>query len=339
MLSIKSEFSEADIYLVKTLASGHPVYKIEGWADDHGKIDTLVVKKEDGANSARTHVQSNVMIMNVVDRRARTEMLSPREIDALKAWCGPRGIGGFQYPQVAMDIMRYMGSLGSWTKMEFKNLTMLDSAAASAQDGDKADVRTISRALKKSGGLEKFGEILAVDLFVGSSDRFYYPSSFEWNTLRKGGKIGLSNPPRFPDKFIVMHNMGNVFVASGANGKGRPIGLEIFDPNNYYRDFDKSIDDNAVAWTGSAFLKSNADDLKVWAGYVITDLETALGPRNRKSSHFSSKRLGSNRKARLVKGIYHGEKIMKRNIEGVRKRGNVQMLQGLEDRGAILGWW
>lgn len=319
MLKLKSRIVEEDIYKVVALAQGHPVFKIEGFGHDSGFIDAIVIKQEPRPD--RRQIQSNLRLMHIVDPKARTHVLHRSEVAALMAWCSEGGLGDSMNAPEAREIRNYMTQGGAWTKMELKTLTLLDDAMDKRLQGDKADVRFIARALKQSGGLEKLGEIIAVDLFVGNQDRFYYPSGY-------GKKLDCGQ------KLKCLGNVGNVFIASGANDSGAPIGLDGFDPNNYYRNFSIPLD-NENAWQG--IVLGNANALKDWVGDVVWDLEYVLGPRNRKNPFGSKNRLGKDRKARILSGIAHGLGVIK--ADTLRRYNQTDMPPGLQTRGSYLGWW
>ncbi|MEN8150234.1 MAG: hypothetical protein ABFS86_10450 [Planctomycetota bacterium] len=327
MLSLNSPINAADIYTAKALAPGHPVFKLDGFGDDRGKIDSVVVKLETNQSSA--NVQAAAMIMTVVDRNARTEALKPLEVGQLKLWAQGGEVPDVDAFQTALDLARQLEIPGAWVKMDVKRLTMLDGAVKKRLDPanpDKADVRLIARALKKHGGLEKLGEIIAADLFNGNTDRFGPP--FELQPGRGPGGIPLD----------AIYNVGNVFVACDGKGRGSPIGLDNYDPASEWKDLNNGdIDPNR--WGGMLLHPRRKADREQYAGLIVSDLEALLGPRNRKFSLSSKNRLGSGRKRRIRNGMGSGAKKLKRALQRWQRTSPSGRLKaGVTAKMAALGW-
>lgn len=327
MLKIDSTIVYTDIYNIVALSQGHPVFKLEGWGDDNGKVDTIVVKMESisvNATSAhRRDVRVATGLMNLVDPSARTIVLKRDEIEQLKMYADGGNVVGQAGLAASNELKKLLADpKGVWTKMEVKQLVKLDDALASRLQGDKADVRVIAAALKGTGGLEKLGQILAVDLFNGNNDRF------DW-------EFGGGKDPDLPARFKVVRNLGNVLVVCGANGTGRPIGLDSYDPNNAFKELGTAL--TAHDKWGGILLAANkgAERLKL-AENVIFDLEMILGPRSRKIPFGSKNRLGSNRKERLLAGMLAGKNVIQRAMVAVKHRPNLP--PGIASRIALLGW-
>lgn len=288
MLSINNPIEENDIYDAKQLAPGHPVFRLDGYGNDAGKIDSIVIKLESGQAPAVGFASAH---MQLIDPRARSVLLTQTELAAVRAWCSHGGVGDVLMVPAAKFLRADLQRPGSWIKMENKQLVNLEDAANSRLGGDKADVRIIARALKAQGGLEGLGGIIAVDLFTGYNDRFVY------NLQNPNEKVGR-NDPTF-GKLNSLQNVGNVFVEIGPNGVARPIGLDNFDPYSEFKSPHQAVDDS---WPGLLLIES--DNVKRhFAERVIEDLEHLLGPRSRKVKFLNSDRLGKRRKDRLVDGI------------------------------------
>ena len=183
-----------------------------------------------------------------------------------------------------------------------------------------------TQALKRSGGLEKLGEIIAADLFNGNTDRFGPP--YNLNPGRGPGGIPLA----------AIYNVGNVFVACDGKGRGKPIGLDNFDPAGESKDVNSANLDKKQ-WGGMLLRPSERANRETYAGLIITDLEALLGPRNRKIPLGTTKRLGNARKARLTKGMVSGAKKLKTTLKAwLRKNPNSQFKAGIAAKMAALGW-
>lgn len=318
-MNIRHPILEEDIWNAVALAPGHPVFKIEGFGEG-SFVDALVIKLEAHKNDA--NVAFAARMMTLVDSNARTHVLKPDEITALKTWCGFGGLGDIRMVPAANELKTMLGIPGAWVKMEVKRLVMLDSAIDKRLKGDKADVRWIARALKHRGGLEKVGEIVAADFFNGNEDRFCWPPP---GVPVPGGTI----------RFQTIQNVGNVFFACGANGSGVPIGLDSFDPNSQQRYLHVAVDEST--WMGRILKPVNGAYRKTFAKNLVSDLEIALGPRNRKNPFAKTHRLGSHRRRRILTGIANGENIMKRYLVNWRNSGQTIPV-GIASKMTILSW-
>lgn len=316
MLSLNSPIVASDIYIVKALAPGHPVFQIEGFGDDHGKVDALVIKQE-GAQAA-TNVKSATSLMNIVDRNARTIVLNPMEVQQLKLWAGGSELPDLTALRAAKELETQLGYQGAWVKMEVKKLTMLDEAVnkrLDANNPDKADVRLIAKGLRKSGGLEKLGEIIAADLFNGNSDRFGTPIKSERMGIASGpGGINL----------VTINNVGNVFFECSGRGSGKPIGLDSYDPRNEWKVLNNSaltgMTPTDFRWGGIVLQRNKKAEREEYAREIVVDMEALLGPRNRKIPRGTTNRLGTRRKARLVHGMDSGAKKIKRALQRWKRK-------------------
>jgi hypothetical protein len=333
MLSIKRPLQAEDIYGAKELAPGHPVFQLEGWGDGNSsKIDTIVIKNESGNTR---NVQLATKMMSIVDSRSTQNVLTVQEVQQLRTWANSADCPNVETFRTTQAVAKALGEGGSWLKMELRQLMTLDSAVNNrVNQGDKADVRVIARALKKHGGLEKLGEIISADLFNGSQDRFAYPPM----TQAQDGKY--ANIP-----LKVVQNVGNVFVACNGNGSGTPIGLDNFDPYGEQRHVDgaqaQNMDLSIHTWGGNLLLKTNGTQRNEFVKATIEDLEALLGggQRNRKTRFGSQARLGTGRKRRLLKGIDSGAKKMNKAFSGYRKRAQGRNFsEGVARKLNTLGW-
>lgn len=337
MLSIRTPFVVEDIFASKELASGHPVYLLEGWAEN-GQVDSIVIKNESGVTR---NVQLAGMLMNVVNPSAKQIPLNPQEMQALRSYAISQEVPDVESFRTVNAIEKALAQGGTWIKMEVKQLIDLKAAVAKSAQGNKDDIRFIAQSLKKSGGLEKLGEIIAADLFNGSNDRFAYPSVQGSATalpkmrgFRKNGDVNLR----------VLQNLGNVFVACTGNGNGAPVGLDNFDPNSQQRFWDgKDNQNNAMnvskgVWGGHLLRSKNKAERLDFAEGVIGDLEALLGgPRKHKTTF----RLGSRRKQRLLKGVDSGARKLKRAFVQWNRQArgqNLQMVQGVAMKLDALKW-
>lgn len=325
MLSIKTPITVDDIHGVYVLAPGHPVYRLEGWGNSSGKVDSIVIKNESGKG---TNVQAAAMIMNVVDRNARQIPLSNQEIQALREFATYKDLPNVECFRAAKEVVKALSQGGTWLKMDLKQLMNLDSAVAKLATGDKSDARIIARSLTKSGGLEKLGEIVAADLFNGSNDRFAYPAI----AVQPGSQV--------------VQNKGNIFIACEKIGKGSPVGLDNFDPYSQHRhisgDQAKNMDLSKETWGGHLLLRANKAYREAFIKALVADLEVLLGGERKRKNPFGSKnRLGTARTSRISKGMESGAKKLQKAFANWRRQGqksNREFEEGVSRKLSTLGW-
>lgn len=334
MLGIRNPLKAADIYKISELAKGHPVYKVEGWGDERtGRVDTIVLKVESGHGPA---VQVAAHVMSMVDQRSAQIALNAAELAELKKWATGAEVPDVETFRAAQAIAQTLNQPGTWLKMELRNLMTLDDAVTKRLDPanpDKADVRVIAHALRKHGGLEKLGEIIAADLFNGSNDRFAYPA------------LAAAQPGKHGIPLKVVQNVGNVFIACDGNGRGSPIGLDNFDPFGAARHVDgpqaQGMDLSLGQWGGNLLVKANKADRDEFVAAVIEDMEALLGggSRNRKNPFGTQNRLGTGRKQRLTNGLASGAKKLEAGFKKARANAQGRKLHdGLLRKLAQLGW-
>jgi hypothetical protein len=324
LLGPTTEIIELDIHYINALAPGHPVYLLVGWASD-----SVVIKLE--SKATYTDLVRNARVMGAVDPEARSYPLSASEIQELQNWASnPLAQATKESAALANTLMADLLRPGQWTKTAaVQGLIDLGGAAeAASKDGDKTDIRKIAEALNAQGGLEKLGEVLAADLFNGNTDRFDYsphtPNGRNWN-----GK-----------QLNYLVNVGNVFVAVNPRG-GAPVGLDSFDPNSMFRDWSTPLaaaEANNVSgpWAGRILASGRAQERLTFATGCVEDIETVLGPRNRKIPWATKARLVPTAATRVVFGIEQGaQKIQAKLANSYRGRAKPV---GLTDRAAALGW-
>lgn len=326
MLSIKNPINADDIHSASILAPGHPVFKLEGFGNSVGKIDAIVVKQEGGHGQ---NVAMAAMTMSIVDKNSRQVPLSPVELQALRTFAAMQDQPTTESFRASMEIVKVLAMGGTWIKMDVKRLMDLKSAGQNLAAGDKSDVRVIANALRKPGGLEKLGEIIAADLFNGSNDRFAYPAM---------KNLGVGN--------VVVQNQGNIFIDCSKIGAGKPVGLDNYDPFSQQRHMSgqeaTNMDLGVDCWGGHLLKSANKTKRDDFIKSIVADLEFLLGgARNRKIAFASKNRLGNARTARISKGMDNGTKLLKKAFAKFRVIGqqqNKQFAEGISRKLAVLGW-
>lgn len=279
-----------------------------------GALKDRVVVKADGLS--RDQIKSANWAMKNVDSGARVKILTPFELGQLKEYADTTVAAielledmGYNAKDMNHPARQLKDSPG-WDdgyvffKMEPQKLIDVENAYKAAHKSakdktppDLTDITRLAASLKAEGGLEKLGEIIAVDLFNGYSDRFY-----------PGGGIFLR-------KWKAIVNLGNIFIVTDKDNKLVPSGLDFANANS--PDWQKPIDDQ---WSGH--LLSDVQRRRQFANDVIDDLEFLFSPIPPTKRAFKSPKpaLGNHKEAvqRLIDGMRDG---VKKIIISVRARG------------------
>lgn len=309
MLSFDNPVTAIDIKKVKVLKD-LKVFLLTGFNNDR------VVVKADSVTAEQ--VKSANWAMKSVDRRARVKALTPGELVSLKAWAD-NGVLQLQLLEattgLAMDPnhpLRQLADSPGWDagtifyKMEPHTLVDVDKAYQLAhrpgpnKPVDVSLITDFATSLKATDGLEKLGEIIAVDLFNDYVDRFYPGGNYQWGRQWKA---------------IV--NLGNVFMSADANNKLVPTGLDFL--NTQTPAWKTQVP--GANWAGH--LLSDVPRRRQFANDVIEDLEFIFSPipPTRRTLRKPKPALGYREKAvqRLIDGMRDG---VKKLIIRTRQRGD-----------------
>jgi hypothetical protein len=317
-LGVDKPILEPLIYFVKELKAG-AAYMLNGYGTDR-----VVVKLDSGAYTDQD-VRFLGGVMASIDPSVRPIVATPSDILEMDKWANGTMptedlVASAQVMKSALNMARAAGN--KIVKLKALNLVILEDAAKKMGEGDKTDVRFIAAALNAPGGLEKLGQVIAADFFIGNTDRFVYPPpGCKWQGQR----------------LKTLQNVGNVFIAiDEKQDKGRVAGLDILDPSNGHKNTSGKLKDG-YEWMGELLDKSKAEKRMKFCHDVIDDLNYILGPRNRKFSFLETKRLGSQAANRLYQGMKTGcEKIQGICLPYRKAHGTLPT--GLEDRFAKLNW-
>jgi hypothetical protein len=321
------------IQSIRQLAEGHPVFLV------NLENDCLVVKAEE--TNANRNLKDPLEIMNVIDPNAFTRVLTKPELMGLYDWVRQNGDSleesrnGYMLdklsgalrppmpPQVRGGPILRMQE-GVWIVMHAKaNLKNLEGAGKKRQEGDKTEVREIAKALNEPGTLEKLGEIIAADAFNGNQDRVNFEGRGE-----KWEETG--------QRLECIQNAGNFFVAQHGR-KSTVFGLDSFDLTNQFKNLDTfGKASEGFNYPGTILRQDAGPARQALAQKIVNDMETILGPRNRKIIFASTKRLPPDATARIVRGMQSGAlKIL--NYLKQKYRGRPQS-QAFQERLRALGW-
>jgi hypothetical protein len=283
-LNIDAPIRNWDISSVCILKRGK-VFKIIGFQGDS------LVLKVDNADNVLSKVKPANTVMKAVDPRVKVKVLKPEELaeldrfitdfdDMCEFFAEMTDLKADYVPRDAKAAVAQLTKTlkvpaSAWTKMQTLDLRDLEGAIESAGAGNgESPLKIFAKALSSTGGLEKLGEIVAADAFIGNTDRF----SSDLNP--KPRKIG---PYTILLKSLV--NVGNVFIALNPSGKYEPLPLDFLDP---YGPFER------MERLGT--LEKDAQNPRIWPGRVLAtkelraayaekiaeDLENLLNPTGRR---------------------------------------------------------
>lgn len=325
MLSLESPILAGDIYWVKVWKADK-VFQLNGYGTDR------VIVKQESSTFSNQDIRMTSFFMAAVDPGAKAIPLTKGELSQLLMWAE----GNIPYPEIipgAGDLLSAINGATPgtpWIKMRAYQVIEADKAAMKLGTGDKTDVRFLSGILNAAGGLEKLGMIMAADFFIGNTDRFTYIGD------------GTRWPP-YPAKqecmLEVIANVGNVFVVvDPEQGKGQMSGLDFLDPNGLFRLQNQDVvtveKSSSKTWLGRLLAKDNKKDRMEYVHKAVADLNTVLGPRNRKLPFACKERLPTSSSVnRLNFGIEIGAEKLQRTIRGI-----TNLPPALKSRLSVLDW-
>ncbi|MBL7997205.1 MAG: hypothetical protein JNL32_01080 [Candidatus Kapabacteria bacterium] len=328
------------IQQIRQLSQGHPVYLVSV------PNDNFVVKMEN--TTSGKNLRQPLEIMNVIDPSAFTRVLNKEELMGLRNWLQSHANdveeftpgymldklkGALKPPMPTPNGIMHMQE-NVWIVMHAqKNLRDIDGAWNKRLQGDKSGVKEIAAILNKPGSLEKLGEIIAADAFNNNNDRINLESIINPHKDNHG-KILETSEGKIVLKCI--QNPGNFFF--GERGSTSVVlGLDSFDPNNLFRNFDVFLTTNDGFYYAGVILHENSGaQRKLLCENVVSDIETLLGPRNRKIIFASKKRLPSDAASKISAGIRSGATKIFNHIK-LKYKGK-PISPAFQQRLNVLGW-
>jgi hypothetical protein len=307
-LSVDSPIRNAEIYSFKELKPGK-VFLLNGHQGDQ-----LVVKNEYTGVGGMAPVKPSNTVMKVVDPRVKMKVLENGEVEALRSYATElktalSSLRGAAKRGPNVDIDKAVNGLwtaisqagpGIWMKMSMQQVQDLDHAVINALEVNSASaLDPFITALTNKGGLEKLGEIVAADAFIGNTDRFEtFRTETRQMSFPAGGKM-------YPFQFRALGNVGNVFIALDEAGNYTPFPLDFFDPNGPFQRFERleATEANRGAWPGRVLVTR---ELRLnYARNIVADLENllSLGRPAMILNRFEWTKLGRDASERMEKGM------------------------------------
>lgn len=281
-----------------------------------GAEDTKLVIKDDAV--FQPQIKSASFAMKAVHRNSRAKLLSPVEVQQLKEFVRLyfdlrrdfQSMGLDYRPEIEEDMGKLRYKLDdratTFHKMEVQDVQDIQGALEKRLNGDKSQLRGFAAVLAGPNGLESLGEIIAVDLFNGNTDRFFprgWDPTVEQNLSKRIGGMVFD--------FRALVNPKNVFRA--LNGPSPVSGLDFLDPQSSYKNMRDQLNEEFYNYKWPARVMLDPRKLTQFAEDVVHDLELLLNPHR---SRFSRRtKLGKNRKGRLISGMKSGMRKIKMRME------------------------
>lgn len=320
-LNINGFIEEGDILQITALKRGK-VHRVWGFQDD-----SLVLKWEPGLQSNR--IDEGTELIGGIDSVAKPVPLTGSELYELLSWCGNKiewikrqrklmndPSHDKELYQAADDIELNIKDKIPGYKLPMLKVRTLEDALNDYGSKDKKPLKSFVKDLLANDGLEQLGRIVALDLILANTDRFY-PENKSAKTVNLGGKeIALET--------IV--NLGNIMLATQGT-LWRVSALDSFDPGSHW----KYAGDNSYTTRET----NKGSDIITWpvrylvgpalrrryAEQILSDLEKLFLPVRR--SLFAV--FGRKEIDRLVWGMIEGGQTvndqLKKYIKGHVKQG------------------
>lgn len=324
LLSMSTQIAAANIVNIRCFKKG-VVYLISGTDGSE-----LVIKCDAPDDNM---MKQGTKAIKAVDPLAKNKVLTATEKQELDSYC-----------QFVIDLDDYFADIRSWlpsfyadgqrqtvaakelrnsianapsvSKMIKQQVHNIEDAARQRGNGSKELMQKMVAGLKKDGGLEYLGGIVAADLFNGNTDRFYPGSAQQV-------QIG---PFTFNVKVIV--NFGNVMMVT-AGDTMNASGLDYVDGNQfrYFQPLVATEQSVEEKWPGR--ILADSKKRRSFADDIIHDLEALFNP---KKSKFSLRtKLGMKAASRLDRGMKEGARKIR-----ISMQGKPNLSQGMKDRPAVI---
>jgi len=340
VVDIKQPISNLAFERIDQIGS-HLVYKVE-------TSDGAFIMKGDRAvgnnpfNRPSERLNFPIELMNHVDPNGQSRVLTRSELMAVRNWAQQNGMkitmtGGPSFLDMVKDALMPPLPPGmqikqntnyqtiAWSIMAVK-VNMLDLLSASehrTKSGSKDQIRRIAAAFKAPGGLEKMGQILAVDAFSGNNDRLQWtpelrPTIGQWNGVT----------------MEIIINPGNVFLAFEQN-RDVILGLDSFDPNTQFGNM-RDFQTNSL-YPGTYLNPAQGPAREKIFKSFCNDVEGLLGPRDRTFSFQKQTRLPIDAARRLATGWKTGSDKVLAFYKAKYAAGKIPF--GMVERFKASGWW
>jgi hypothetical protein len=205
-----------EIESIRQLGGHHPVFKVTFKKKDVHGSDALVVKVENAGDEGKRFAATADIMAHVVDPNAAAQVLTPSEKQALLGVAGSKS---------AKDAIRAMLANGSMilVKMKLRNgladLGWGDHPGKFTAEQMETLEKVMPKLPKNQRVWHSLGEIVAVDLFLGSGDRI----APAYNAFE--------DPTEDGPKVAKLENPGNIFFMIKEDGILRKaLALDNYDP-------------------------------------------------------------------------------------------------------------
>ena len=352
MLSVNTEIEEDDIVTIKLLdqEKGN-VFLLVG----KGPSEKVVLKLDVGQSV--TTIKSANPIVKAIAPNAALKILKPQEVLAIQeaAWVFENDNEWFEEqgvvpddrptPKTLRDLKAALKKAREQNvpllKMAFVRVTDLKEALTERLEGNKTSLKAFTATLNAKGGLERLGQIIAVDLFTTNFDRFW-PAEEKQKVY-----IFMSSGDIRPLEVPCQCNASNVFRI--VTEMGSEVGaLDFVFPTDGYGDINTPLkqarlankdfrvgrgfkNDTGQEWSGR--ILENPAKRHAFAKDVAQCLEALLHPQ-RKTKNYFNRKLSFDAAKRIEKGMIQGAQRIADKLKD--KYGANGMTQGVKERYTVM---
>jgi hypothetical protein len=312
MLSLETPITAHDIQEITALGDNGNVFLLHG----HG-ADSIVIKYE---NMEAGQIKSARPAIKAISPSTKLKFLKTDEIQALNSFVADfqRTAQGFAEAGMPLDKkdlalikglkskLDYSQGIGRpknidaaqrpWYKMALVNVTDLHGVLEQSIEGDKSDLKAFIATLNAKDGLEGLGRILAVDLYIMNSDRFWPQAG----TQQQLGGITF--------EFRCLRNLKNVFRIETDNGGSEVGAMDFIFHADGYTDVHKPLAEceRSKPWGGRTLASKALREF--YAKDVAHDLELVFNPR--RGNHGLKTKLKSDAASRISAGMVSGAQLI-----------------------------
>jgi hypothetical protein len=304
-LSLDLPVTASDIEKVVLLPKGN-IWLLLGHQQDRLAIKVDVIQAD--------NVKFGNSIMKAVAPEARVKVLTEFERQQLRDYAFRYEVLRWGYVRSGKEyrpdekralerLMQFVNGGDLFFKMAaVAPSDLLTVMVNSLKSEDDKDVRSFAETLAAPGNLEKLGQIIAVDLFVGNRDRF------------SPGEVGPTVIGDITLQTRCMTNVSNVFVIDLGTAEAAIGALDFLVPGNTFYDIASSLDKietSTKKWGGSLLVFQK--DRLAFARDIAYDLELVLNPR--RTNRTLKLKLGLHAPERIAAGLLQGAKAIKARLE------------------------
>lgn len=293
---VKGDISQVKCLEFKSQDDARPVFQLTF------RDGTSLVIKMEGSGNPRNHgsnLQWGSKLMRQVSPQMKVQVLDPAEVLVLRGLPAMAFTSrpGRLYFEHLMFLTTQYGDGMVWCKMPFLG------GLYSIEKGAAENVEQLFETLSKPSYLQTFGRILAIDLFIGNTDR-----------------IDPTNGH--------VQNAGNIMFQKLAEGQLMMVGLDYYESAGELSDLHGPI---PYGW-GGEYLRNDSTRQR-FADLVVAGLNELF----QKKFHFDIGEFGGGHAWQIAHGMRDGVEVLHQFLSRRLRLKNVP--RPILERAMRLGWY